>query len=90
MYRSVSRVVEETVIIFYSSSIQPGIIDSYADAIHALETDNRSFRIVDIETDKELAKQYNVVTTPTVVVEKEDSIRRHPGMIEGVEEILHE
>lgn len=61
---------EPIVWIFYSSKTEPELLTFYADGLAYLKDHDIGLEVIDISDDKTKAKEFNVKTTPTVVIEK--------------------
>lgn len=74
--------------IFYSSSTEPNLPQHYSEGIAYLKETDIEAKLVDIHEEPMLAEEYNIKATPTIVIKKNDSIKRYIGVIDGLREFL--
>lgn len=74
--------------IFYSSSTEPNLLKHYSEGIAYLQEIGIETKIVDIHEEPMLVEEYNIKATPTIVIKKNDSIKRYVGVIDGLREFL--
>ena len=56
--------------IFYSSKTEPELLTFYADGLAYLKDHGIRLEVIDISEDSKKAKEFDVKTTPTVLIEK--------------------
>lgn len=78
----------EKVFIFYSEHKQPEILDFYAEGIAYLKESEIDTDIVDIDEDKKKAREHDVITTPTIIVETNNETYSYLGLVDGMMHIL--
>ncbi len=61
---------ETRVWIFYSSKTEPELLTFYADGLAYLKDHNIELKVIDISESTEKAKEFEVTSTPTVLIEK--------------------
>ena len=54
--------------VFYSSRTEPELLTFYADGLAYLKDQGVELKIVDVAEDKEKAKEFDVRSTPTVIL----------------------
>lgn len=60
-----------TVWIFYSSKTEPELLTFYADGLAYLRQQDIEMKVIDISQDKEKTKEFEVKTTPTVIISRD-------------------
>lgn len=80
----------DEVVVFYSSQEQPRILDFYRDAITYLKESDIETRVVDIAEDVEEAQEYDLVSTPAVVVVEGGEARTFLGVVDGLRDVMEE
>lgn len=78
----------EKVFIFYSEHKQPEILDFYAEGIAYLKESEIDTDIVDIDEDKETAREHDVITTPTIIVKTNNETYSYLGLVDGMMHVL--
>ncbi len=70
---------EETrVFIFYSSKTEPELLSFYADGLAYLKDQDIELEVVDVSESSEKVKEFNVESTPTVIIANEgEVVERH-------------
>jgi predicted hydrocarbon binding protein len=80
--------MKSTVLIFYSSNTEPGIIDFYRESLAYLKESNTKVTIIDVAHDTKKAIRYKIIATPTIVVQTGKKMVRHLGIVSGMKGIL--
>lgn len=80
--------IEPKVWIFYSSKTEPELLVFYADGLAYLKDNDIKVEVVDIAEDPDTAKDYDVTSTPTVIIEKEGEIHEEFGVVSYLNGIL--
>lgn len=76
------------VLIFYSSTTEPRLLDLYRDSLIYLEESSVETEIIDVAEDRERAQENDVIATPTVIVRSDDTEERHIGILNGLKNVL--
>lgn len=71
---------DKVVRIFYSSTTEPELMVFYSDGISYLQDSDVDVQIIDISEEPEKAREYDITTTPTVLVEKNGEIHKEFGV----------
>lgn len=74
--------------IFYSSKTEPELLTFYADGLGYLQEKDIEMEVVDIAENSEKAKELNVKTTPTVLIEKEGEEKERYEIVSYLSGIL--
>ncbi len=72
---------ERIVRIFYSSTTDPELMVFYSDGISYLKDSDVELDIIDIAEEPEKAREFDITTTPTVLVEKDGEIHKEFGVV---------
>lgn len=78
------------VLIFYSSKSEPQLLDHYGDTLTYLQETDIEAEIIDVEEEKERAREHDVLSTPAVIVEREQETHRYIGIVDGLKPVLKE
>ncbi len=62
------------VLVFYSSKTEPELLTFYADGLAYLKDQEIELDVIDISENAERAKDFDVVSTPTVLLVKDEEI----------------
>lgn len=79
---------EPKVWIFYSSKTEPELLVFYADGLAYLKDNDIEMKVVDIAEDPDTAREYDVTSTPTVLIEEEGEIEEEFGVVSYLNGIL--
>lgn len=79
---------DPTVWIFYSSRTEPELLTFYADGLAYLRDQDIGLEVVDISENHEKAEEFEVKTTPTVVVEKGGELKKRYEVVSYLNGIL--
>lgn len=79
---------EPIVWIFYSSKTEPELLTFYADGLAYLKEHNIGLEVIDISEDSKKAKEFEVKTTPTVVIEKDGEEKERYEIVSYLNGIL--
>ena len=74
--------------IFYSSRTEPELLVFYADGLAYLKDNDIETEVIDIVDKPEKAEEFEVTSTPTVVVEREGEISEEFGVVSYLSGIL--
>lgn len=72
---------DKVVRIFYSSTTEPELLVFYSDGISYLKDSDVDVEIIDTSEEPEKAKEFDITTTPTVLVEKDGDIHKEFGIV---------
>ena len=72
---------DKVVRIFYSSTTEPELMVFYSDGISYLQDSEVNVEIIDISEEPEKARDFDITTTPTVLVEKDGKIHKEFGVV---------
>lgn len=81
---------DRTVRIFYSSSAQPSFPDQIAAGLRFCREHDITVELIDITEQPERAREADIVTTPTVIIAADGEIKRYPGFIQGLQDVVSE
>ena len=73
---------DKIVRIFYSSTTEPELMVFYSDGISYLQNSDVDVQIIDISEEPDKAREFDVITTPTVSVEKDGEIHKEFGVVD--------
>ncbi len=79
---------EPRVWIFYSSKTEPELLTFYADGLAYLKDHNIELEVVDISENSEKAKDFEVKSTPTVLIEKGGEVKDRYEVVSYLNGIL--
>ncbi|MBS3817833.1 MAG: hypothetical protein KGY76_09765 [Candidatus Thermoplasmatota archaeon] len=74
--------------IFYSSRTEPELLTFYADGLAYLKDHEIEMEVIDISEDTKKAKEFDVSSTPTVLIEKEGEVIEEYEVISYLDGIL--
>lgn len=81
---------DREVLIFYSSTTEPQLLDRYQESIAYLEESNIDTEVIDVAEKREQAQEHDVIATPTVIVRDGETEERHLGIIDGLKNVLED
>ena len=67
--------------IFYSSKTEPELLVFYADGLAYLKDNDIETEVVDIAEEADKAKEFDVTSTPTVIVERDGEVSEEFGVV---------
>ncbi len=79
---------EPIVWIFYSSKTEPELLTFYADGLAYLKDHNIELKVIDISESTEKAKEFEVTSTPTVLIEKGGEVKDRYKVVSYLNGIL--
>ena len=79
---------EPRVWIFYSSKTEPELLTFYADGLAYLKDQNIELEVIDISENSEKAKEFEVKSTPTVLIEKGGEVKDRYEVVSYLDGIL--
>ncbi len=76
------------VFIFYSSKTEPELLTFYADGLAYLRDKNIELEVIDISENSEKAREFDVESTPTVLIEKGEEVLQRYKVVSYLTGIL--
>ncbi len=73
---------------FYSSKTEPELLTFYANGLAYLKEQEIDLEVVDTSEDKDKAKKYEIKTTPSVIIEKGEEIKKRYEVVSYLNGIL--
>ena len=74
--------------IFYSTKTEPELLTFYADGLAYLKDKRISLEVIDIAKDSTKAKEFEVKSTPTVLIEEDGEIKERYEVVSYLNGIL--
>lgn len=79
---------ETSVWIFYSSKTEPELLTFYADGLAYLKDHDIEMEVVDVSKDSSKAKDFEVKSTPTVLLEEDGEVKERYEVVSYLDGIL--
>ncbi len=79
---------ETRVWIFYSSKTEPELLTFYADGLAYLKDQDIEHKVVDISESSEKVEEFEVKSTPTVLIEKDGEVMKRYEVVSYLDGIL--